>query len=88
MYTRRTHSKVATLIDAAASRSRYSLVVGLSQVGGDGNHSRLSTRNSNGGPNGIRTRVFSPPRAFVMVEQRYVKLTKRCNLGELNSLVI
>ena len=52
MYSRRTHSKVAAPIDAAASCSRYSLVVGLSQVGGDGNHSRLSTRNSGGGPNG------------------------------------
>lgn len=37
---------------------------------------------------GIRTRVFSPPRAFVMVEESYVKLTKRGNLRDLNSLLI
>ena len=43
---------------------------------------------SNGGPNGIRTRVFSPPRAFAMVARSSVKLTKRYNLGDLNSLVI
>jgi len=41
-----------------------------------------------GGPNGIRTRVFSPPRAFVMVERSYAKLTKRCNLRDLKALVI
>jgi putative transposase len=41
-----------------------------------------------GGPNGIRTRVFSPPRASVIVEEIWMKLTKRCNLGDLNWFVI